>query len=194
VLGSTSERWLNRLRLILRRRGRRSPRQFLHLGRRQSRRPKLHRRRSSARRTEPAKISPLGLVCYCLLGELPTRRLIVLETCERCVRTRHDRNAGSHGSLQELSAINAKPTKAYDFIVASSFRTDRTDCKPRPNNPPARAWMLNPSVAVGLTLGSPGGAASQLRWSATLIVADHSRGLLHGARTQPRVFVVRDGA
>src|SRR5215472_9224281 len=31
-----------------------------------------------------------ALVCHGLLGELPTRRLIVLETCERA---RHDRNS-----------------------------------------------------------------------------------------------------
>ena len=51
------------------------------------------------RRTEPAKIGPLGLVCNGLLGELPTRALIVLETCERCVRARHDLNSGSHRRL-----------------------------------------------------------------------------------------------
>jgi hypothetical protein len=37
--------------------------------------------RRQRRRTEPAKISSLHLVCHGLLGELPTSRLIVLETC-----------------------------------------------------------------------------------------------------------------
>ena len=56
--------------------------------------------RRQRRRTEPTKISPLHLVCYGLLGELPTRRLIVLESCKRSVGSRHDRNGGSHRRLR----------------------------------------------------------------------------------------------
>src|SRR5215475_10678990 len=40
--------------------------------------PRTEGRRQRSR-TEPAKINPLRLVCHGLLGELPTRRLIVLE-------------------------------------------------------------------------------------------------------------------
>jgi hypothetical protein len=59
---------------MLCRQARRSLRRFLHLGRRQLRRLTKPAPRAvvSAAVTEPAKISPLGLVCYRLLGKLST--------------------------------------------------------------------------------------------------------------------------
>ena len=57
-------------------------------------------RRRQRRRTEATKVSPLHLVRHGLLGELSACCLIVLETCERCVRARHHRNGGTHGRLR----------------------------------------------------------------------------------------------
>src|SRR5215813_14058869 len=77
---------------------------------------------------------------------------------------------------QELSAINAKPTRAYDFIVVSSPRSDRIDCKPCPNNGPVWWLDVEPLCRGWLDHMIPRLCQrAELRWSPTPIVADHSR-------------------